>query len=99
DVLFAGRAGLASRVMRAEPGGQPQRFFRGAEVLVVPACAAWRRRDEANRLVVDALDLVLMSVRPRIDAAPLRPGVGVALALDADQHRRAGVCVRLGVAA
>src|SRR3954469_11048423 len=81
DVLLAGRAGLAARIVRAEPRGQPQRLFRGAEVLVEPARATRRRRYQANRLVVDALDLVLMAVLPGIDAEPLRPRVGVALAL------------------
>src|SRR5690348_2121188 len=41
DVLLAGRAGLAARIMRAEPGGEPQRLLRGAEMLVKPARAAW----------------------------------------------------------
>ena len=65
----------------------------------IPARAAGRRRHHADRLVVDALDLAVLAVLPRRDAVPLRPGVGVALALDADQHGRRGVRVRLGVAA
>src|SRR3984957_7861725 len=59
DVLLAGRAGLAAGIVRAEPGGEPQRLFRGAEVLVEPACAARRRGHHADRLVVDAFDLIL----------------------------------------
>src|SRR5262249_32959166 len=93
DVLLAGRAGLAAGVVRAEPGGQAQRLLRAAEMLVEPARAAGRGRDHADRLVVDALDLVLLAVLPRIDAAPLGPRIGVALALDADQHRGRSVRV------
>ena len=33
-VLLAGRARLAAGIVRAEPGGQPQRVLRGAEMLV-----------------------------------------------------------------
>ena len=68
-------------------------------MLVVPARAAGRRRHHADRLVVDALDLVGMAVLPGRQAVAFRPGVGVALALEADQHRRRGVRVRLGIAA
>ena len=60
---------------------------------------ARRRRHHADRLVVDALDLALLAVLPRRDAQALRPRVGVALALEADQHRRRSVRVRLGIAA
>src|SRR5579864_1451054 len=55
-VFLAGRAGLAAGIVRAEPGGEAERFLRGAEMLVVPARAARRRRHHADRLVVDALD-------------------------------------------
>src|SRR5580692_11545676 len=98
-VLLAGGAGLAAGIVRAEPGGEAERFLRGAEVLVIPARAAGRRRHHANRLVVDAFDLVHLAVFPRRQAEALGPGVGVALALDADQHRRRGVGVRFRVMA
>src|SRR5262249_325490 len=58
DVLLARRAGFAARIVRAEPGGEPQGFLGGAEVLVEPARAARRRRHHADRLVIDPLDLV-----------------------------------------
>src|SRR5262245_28319257 len=64
DLGLAGRAGLATGIVRAEPGGQPQRLLRGAEMLVEPARAARRRRHHADRLVVDALDLVGLAVIP-----------------------------------
>src|SRR5579872_6316800 len=57
DVLLAGRAGLAARIVRTEPSGETKRLLRGAEVLVEPARAAGRRRDEADRLVINALHL------------------------------------------
>ena len=68
-------------------------------MLVEPARAAGRRRHHAERLVVDALDLLGLAVLPRRHAVPLRPGVGVAVALQADQHGGRGVGVRLGIAA
>src|SRR3979409_1508654 len=83
-VLFAGGAWLAAGIVRPEPGGEPQRVFRGAEMLVVPARAARRRRHHADRLVVDALELVGMAVLPRGHAVAFRPRVGIALALQAD---------------
>src|SRR5438552_12550679 len=98
-VLLAGRAGLATRIMRPEPGGQAQRLLRRPEVLVVPARAAGRSRHHANRLVVDAPDLVGLTVLPRSDAASFRPGIGVALSFETNQHRGRGVRVRLGVTA
>src|SRR5580704_7562710 len=97
-VGFAGRAGLAAGIVRSEPRGEPQWLLRAAEVLVVPARPAGCRRDEADRLVVDALDEMALAVLPRIDAGMLRPRVGVALALDADEDGGRGVGVRLGVA-
>src|SRR5580700_518520 len=98
-VLLAGRAGLAAGIMRAEPGGEAESLFRGAEMLVVPARAARRRRHHADRLVVDALDFVHLAVFPRRQAETLGPCVSVALALDADQHRRRRMRVRLRVMA
>src|SRR5262245_31459972 len=98
-VLLARWSGLATGIVRSEPGGQPQRLLRRAEMLVVPARAARRRRHHADGLVVDALDLVGMAVLPGRDAVAFRPSIGVALALEADQHRRRGVRMRLGIAA
>src|SRR5580704_11388177 len=57
-VLLAGRPGLAAGIVRAEPGGEAERFLRGAEMLVIPARAARRRRHHADRLVVDTFDFV-----------------------------------------
>src|SRR5204863_55264 len=85
-------------VVRAEPGGEAERVFRYAEVLVVPARAAGRGAHHPDRLVVDALHFVHAAVLPRRDAQPLGPGIGVALALDADEHRGRGVDVSLRVA-
>src|SRR5262245_13434760 len=98
-VLLAGWSGLAARIVRSEPGSQPQRLLRRAEMLVVPARAARRRRHHADGLVVDALDLVGMAVLPGRDAVAFGPGIGIALALEADQHRRRRVRMRLGIAA
>src|ERR1700722_13292985 len=98
DVLLAGRAGLAAGIVRAEPGGEPQRFLRGAEMLVEPARAAGRCRHHADRLIVDTPDLVLLAVLPGVGAEPLGPCVGVAFALDADQHGRRGVRMRFRIA-
>src|SRR3984957_2558693 len=98
-VLLAGRAGLAAGIVRPEPGGEAERFFRGAEMLVIPARAARRRRHHADRLIVDAFDFVHLAVLPRRQTEALGPSVGVALALDADQHRRRSVSVGLRVVA
>src|SRR6202140_3550134 len=51
-VLLAGRAGFASGIVRPEPGGEAERLLGRAEMLVVPACAAGRRRYHADRLVI-----------------------------------------------
>src|SRR5579864_5045126 len=64
-VLLAGRAGLAAGIVRAEPGGEAERFLRRAEMLVIPARAARRRRHHADRLVIDAFDLGHLAVFPR----------------------------------
>src|SRR5258705_1991419 len=68
-------------------------------MLVVPARAARRGGDHADRLVVEAAHLVGMPVLPGCLAQALGPGIGVALALQADQDRRRGVRMRLRVAA
>src|SRR6478672_8532501 len=99
DMLLAGRARLAARIVRAEPCGQTQRLFRRAEVLVIPARPAGGRRHHPHRLIVDAFDLVAVALFPGSDAVPLRPGIGVALALEADQHGGRCVRVRLGITA
>src|SRR5712671_3317548 len=96
---LAGRAGLAARIVGAEPGGEPQRITGRAEMLVVPARATGRRRDKTDRLVVDPLDEVRLAVLPRCDAGMFGPRVGVALALYADEHGRGSVGVGLRVAA
>src|SRR5262249_57905230 len=66
---------------------------------VIPARAGRPGRHHTHRLVVDAFDLVGVAVLPRGDAVSLRPGIGVALALEADEHGGRGVRVRLGIAA
>src|SRR5208282_562551 len=48
---------------------------------------------------VDALDLGGLAVLPRRQPELLRPSVSVALALDANEHRRGGVGMRLGIMA
>src|SRR5208282_5060860 len=99
DMRLAGRTWLAPRRIGAEPGGQAERLLGDAEMLVVPARAARRCRNHADRLVIDALHLVCLAVLPRRQTGALGPGVGVPLTLEADQHRRRGVRVRLGIAA
>src|SRR5262249_49934384 len=91
DMFLAGRSGLATRIVRSEPGGQSERLFRRSEMLMIPARAARRRRHHPNRLVIHALDLIGFTVLPRRDAEMLGPGIGVAFAFDADQHRRRSV--------
>src|SRR5262249_35386917 len=99
DVLLAGRAGLAARIVRSEPRRQTQRLFRRAKVLVIPPRPAGGRRHHSHRFVVDALDLVAMALLPRRDAVALRPDSGVALGIEADQRGGRRVRVRLGIAA
>src|SRR6266436_1774035 len=65
---LAGRTGLAARIVGAEPGSEPQGITGRAEMLVVPARAAGRRRDKTDRLVVDALDEVRFAIAPRRNA-------------------------------
>src|SRR5262249_61251140 len=77
DMSLAGRAGLAARRMRPEPGGQSQRLLGGAEMLVIPPRPARRRRHHADRLVVDAPALARLAPLPWPDAVPLRPGLSV----------------------
>src|SRR3954468_7816477 len=75
DRLLAGRAGVAPRVVRAEPRGEAERVLGRGEVLVVPARASGRGAHHADRLVVDALHLVGVPVLPRRDAEALGPAV------------------------
>ena len=98
-MLLARRAGIAAGIVRAEPGGQAEIVLRDAEMLVVPAIAAGRRRDHADRLVIETADLIGISVLPRLLAAALRPAIGIALALEADQNRRRRMRMRLRIAA
>src|SRR5215467_14969211 len=79
------RPGLATRIVRAEPGGEPQGIARSAEMLVVPARAARRGRHHTHRLIVDPLHAVRLAIAPWRDAGMFGPGVGVALALYADE--------------
>src|SRR5262249_26475714 len=93
-------AGLAGAlVVGPVPGGDAQALLGDAEMLVEPVAAHRRGRDQTDRLVVLAQHLVGLAVPPRRGAERFRPGIGVALALDADQHGGGGVLVRLGIAA
>src|SRR5262249_49372239 len=84
DMLLAWRPGLAAGIVRAEPGGQPQRVFRCAEVLVIPARAPRRRRHHPDRLIVHALDPAGMALPPPRAPVARAPGIGIALAPEAD---------------
>src|SRR5262245_60765991 len=98
--LLAGTAGLArALVVGPVPGGDAQALLADAEMLMEPVAAHRRGRDQTDRLVVLAQHLVDLAVPPRRGAERFRPGIGVALALDADQHGGRGVLVRLGIAA
>src|ERR1051326_1856957 len=81
------------------PSRDAQAFFADAEMLVIPVAAHRRGGDEPDRLVILPLDEFGLAVLPRRGAERFRPCVGVAPALDADQDRRRGVLVRLGIAA
>src|SRR4051812_17105718 len=98
DVLLARRTGFTPRIIRAEPCHQAQRLFRDAEMMMLPPRAAGCRRDHADGLVIDALDLILVTILPRCYAQALGPSVGVALALDADEDGGRGVRMRFGIA-
>src|SRR5262249_22913684 len=98
--LLAGTAGLArALVVGPVPGGDAQALLADAEMLVEPVAAHRRGRDHTDRLVALTKPLVGVAVPPRRGAERFRPGIGVALALDADQHGGGGVLVRLGIAA
>ena len=68
-------------------------------MLVIPARPAGRRRHHADRLVIDALDLIALAVLPRREAELFRPRVSVAFAFYADENRSRGVRMRLGIMA
>src|ERR1700693_1550988 len=55
-------------------------------------------RDHAARLEFLPQDLVDLAVLPGRGAERFRPGIRIALALDADEYRRRGVLVRLRIA-
>ena len=65
---------------------------------VEPVAAIRRRGDEADRLVILPVDIFRLAVLPRRHAVAARPGVGVALALEANEDRRRHVRVRLRIA-
>src|SRR5215470_2276907 len=97
DMFLARRSRLAAGIVRAEPCGEAERVLRCAEMLMKPACATGRRRHHADRLVIDAFDVVALAILPGREPQMLRPGVSVAFAFDADQHRRGRMCVRLRI--
>ena len=95
---LARQARLArTRVVGAEPRGEAQRILRYAEVLVEPVPRHRRGGDHAAIFVVLPLHLVGKAILPRRGAETGRPCVGVALALQADQDRRRGMGMRLGI--
>src|SRR5882672_5064266 len=97
--LLAGTPRLArTLIVRPVPGGDAQAFLADAEMLMEPIAAHGRGGDKTHRLVVLAQHLVGFAVPPRRDAERVRPSVRIALAFDADQHRRRGVLVRLRIA-
>src|SRR5579862_1877387 len=98
--LLTGHAGLArTLIVRSVPGGDAQALFADAEMLVVPVPAHRRRRDEADRLIILAQDFVGLAVLPRRGAERFWPCVGVALALDANEHCGRGVLMRFRITA
>src|SRR6516165_10425389 len=98
-VLLAGDAGLVlAVVVGTVPADQSQRVLADAEMGVEPVATIGRGGDDADRLVILAIDLVGLAVLPRRHPDRARPCVGVALALDADEHRGRSVGVGLGVA-
>src|SRR5688572_29070988 len=68
-------------------------------MLMVPVAAHRRGGDNADRLIILPQHLVAVTVFPWGHAQRFGPGIGVALALDRDQHRGRMVLVRLGIAA
>src|SRR5262249_49623088 len=94
--LLARAARLArALVVGSVPGGDAQPCLADAEMLMEPAAAHRCSRNETDRLVILAQDLVRPAVPPRRGAERFRPGIGIALALDADEHGGGGVLVRL----
>src|SRR5690606_37128289 len=86
-------AGPVNRmVVRTVPGEQAQRLLADAEMLVEPVSTELRAGYHAGRLVVLALDRFGVAVPPRRQAELGRPGVTVALAAEAYEHR--GGCAR-----
>jgi hypothetical protein len=62
-------------------------------MLMEPIAAHGCGRNEADRLVILAQHPIGLAVVPRRHAERFRPTVGIALSLDADEHRRGGVLV------
>src|SRR5258707_7711891 len=99
-ILLARNAGVVlAMIVGAVPADQAQRIAADAEVSMEPVAPVRRRGDEAYVLIVLAENFLFLAVAPRRHADRSRPTVGVALAFDANQHRRRIVCVGLGVAA
>src|ERR1700747_3439474 len=70
-VLLAGRARFTAGIVRPEPGSEAERLFRRAEMLMIPARAAGRRRNHPELLIINTLDLIALAVLPRRDAEVL----------------------------
>src|SRR5262249_58609223 len=96
SVFFARYPRLVlAMVVGTIPADQTQRLFASAEMRMEPVAAIGRSGDEANRLVILPINLIALAVLPRRHPVRPRPSVGVALAFDADQHRRGQVRVGL----
>src|SRR5262245_26924250 len=80
------------------PRRDAQALFADPEMLMEPVALHRCCRDQADGLVILAQNLVGPAILPRCRAERLGPGVGVALAFDADEHRGRLVLVRLGIA-
>src|ERR1700757_2932930 len=64
-----------------------------------PIAAIGRGGDEADWLVILPVNLIALAVLPGRHPDRPRPGIGVALAFDADQYRRGHVRVGLRITA
>src|SRR5262249_11976669 len=78
---------VLARFVGPVPADQTQRLFAGAEMRMEPVAAIGRGGDHADRLIVLPVNLIALAVLPRRHPDRPRPGIGVALAFDADQHR------------
>src|SRR5262249_3820936 len=86
-ILLAGHARLVLAVIvRPIPADQTQRLPAGPEMRMKPIAPIGRGGDHADGLVVLPINVVRLAVLPWGHAVGARPGIGVALALEADEH-------------